>query len=135
MFINEIIVKDLGFVAANSKNIVNNHNHIYYYCCKEEPIKTHTYTIEQEYPYEDEYGKYRESTGGGRQTERGRVGINKKPHLWIKKGKGYIRKIYDYQDNLQRPYTSNWSISYNKSSYPTEKPYKLLSRIIKLSTK
>src|SRR6056297_3592038 len=105
MLINEIIITDLGFAAANSKKIVNNHNNIYYYC-KEEPIKIHTYKSKQEYPYKDEYGKYRLSTRGGRQTERGKVGIKKNPHLWIKKGKGYSRKYYEYDDNIERPYKS-----------------------------
>jgi hypothetical protein len=134
MFINEIVITDLGFAASNSKKIVNNHDIIHYYG-QQEPIKNHTYKVKQDYPYEDEYGRYRISSSGGRQSERGRVGIIKNPHLWTKNGNSYARKLYDYNDNTNRPYKTNWSFNSIQSSYPTEKPEKLLKRIICLSTK
>jgi DNA modification methylase len=133
VFINQITLVGTTFVAANSKKIVQNTNTILYYSKGEPTYKNWTYITEMIYDKEDEYGEYR-TQQGGRQNERGKKGIIDNPHLWIATCKGYIKKAYKGTEDLQRPYTSDWMFNGINQKYPTQKPYKLLERIICSST-
>ena len=135
MLINEITLIGTSFVAANSKKLVHNTNTIFYYSKGEPLVKNWTYETDIEYPYKDDRGRYR-THYGGRQNERGIKGIIKEPHMWIKKGDHtFYKKQYEGSEDLNRPYTTDWYFKPGRAKYPTEKPYKLLERIICLSTK
>jgi len=132
MFRNEISIIKNNLPPINSKVIFNNKENILYYGFNN--IESTRYEIKVEYPLEDEKGKYRLSCEhGGRVRERYIEQYKKNPENFIFQGKTYCKKIYEQKD--YRCYSNVWNMQYCTSSYPTQKPYKLLERIICLSTK
>ena len=116
MFINTIELDVHRFYAQNSKSIIQVVDYVLLYGYN--PLLVTRDNIERTYQYEDEGGKYRKYSSG-RLSARG-----------IKS-----RKIYAKDDDNTQVMKSLWKVNYERTIYPTQKPYKLLERIICLGTK
>ena len=115
MFINEISLDIHRFYAQNSSKIIQCVDTLLLYGFN--PLLNIRVPIVREYKHEDELGVYRKYSSGRLSTR----GIKS-------------RKIYKKEDCNTQIMNSLWKVNYEKTIYPTQKPYKLLERIICLST-
>jgi len=130
MFINNIIWESSHVYGydVKIKSMTQHENYIFYYGYNNIINK-----IEVDYPIEkfnkkDEYGYYYESYGGGRNS------LNVLNHKKIIKNNKVVGVKY-YAHEKKKKIGNIWTdIKMVKPSYPTEKPYRLMERIICLST-
>ena len=112
----------------NDYILVYSHNHVWL----EDKVKDH--------PFTDEKGNYRKYSSGGINSSKE---INDRfiriyGDRVVYKADGNIKfvKFYESDDEGKKQYISNnWSYKQIKQEYPTQKPYKLLERVICLGTK
>ena len=130
MFINNIVNKSIIIKAHNSNKIVTVYDNIILYNnCNS--LLNARYKVKREYKYKDDNGRYyRLGNMGGRQKKN-----------YLKNNKNFIvvnnqlfQKIYKTKKDCSSPYDNWWELGYSKTLYPTQKPYRLMERIILLST-
>lgn len=133
MFINSIINKKIPvrLYLVQQKYIPVQEEYIHIYGLN--PIHNKLWENNYTYKYEDERGKYRISTSTYSKPDTYLIKLYGDKCI-IKDGKFKGIKRYQKDDKGMR-IGNMWDVQYGGGEYPTQKPYKLLERIICLSTK
>ena len=115
MHINSLVLNIKKLTPQNSYYISQTHDYLFIY--GNNPLYSVKVPHKKTYTHKDDKGEYRVSSGGKQTIRFGRD-----------------KKIYKDEEKQETSLTSVWSFSYGRTPYPTQKPYKLLERIICLST-
>ena len=124
-----IILKYMTMLPQNSNKLVVNSDFILYYG----DLQSSRIKVDREYPFKDDKGSYRLGACGGR--------LNKNYHnsddksKYVVDGNKIRQKTYKSDKDGTIPTDNIWYIPYGSTKYPTQKPYKLLERVICLGTK
>jgi DNA modification methylase len=132
MFINSIINKKLlvRLYLVQQKYTPSQEEYILLYGFN--PIHNKLWENNYRYKFKDDKGKYRIISGGWSKPDEYLINLYGDRCI-VDDGRVKGIKQYQYDDKGMR-FGNMWDLQYGAGDYPTQKPYKLLERVISLST-